>query len=326
MPLSAEDVDVTGCVTISFAVVYVLNAGEDSNVCTQAGKISSSPSPCVLVRSACSNNFAPSPPTFTRALLCVSSPCFPSSADSSSSRYATAARHRGAMSKTLDVASIAQTMFVGAMDLDQIFASPAATGTCTTRNVRGIQTISHVKRTEIHPESFLVAVYVPVHLPGMCGAGVDAMVLATGFGVDPEPLAAWFRGWRRWRSRRTRRRARAGFGARTRRLAALVSAGPWLLLVQLLLPALHRQLAAQPMEVVQIGIGIVEQFSEGIVVLPIFHHVPDRPDATDLGADGLVFQLQLHGSLHNPPRRMSCDERKSNHRPAFFFSSVKSAK
>lgn len=294
----------------------------------QAGKISSSPPPCVLVRSACSNNFAPSPPTFTRALLCVSSPCFPSSADSSSSRYATAARHRGAMSKTLDVASIAQTMFVGTMDLDQIFAiaSPAATGTCTTRHVRGIQTISHVKRTEIHPESFLVAVYVPVHLPGMCGASVDAMVLATGFGVDPEPLAAWFRGWRRWRSRRTRRRARAGFGARTRRLAALVSAGPWLLLVQLLLPALHRQLAAQPMEVVQIGIGIVEQFSEGIVVLPIFHHVPDRPDATDLGADGLVFQLQLHGSLHNPPRRMSCDERKSNHRPAFFFSSVKSAK
>ena len=42
------------------------------------------------------------------------------------------------------------------------------------------------------------------------------------------------------------------------------------------------------MEVVQIGIGIMEQFSEGIVVLPIVHHVPDRPDATDLGVDGLV--------------------------------------
>ncbi len=94
------------------------------------------------------------------------------------------------MSKTLDVASIAQTMFVGTMDLDQIFAfaiaSPAATGTCATRSVLGIQTISHVVGTEIHPESFLVAVYVPVHLPGMRGAGVDAMVLATGFGVDPE--------------------------------------------------------------------------------------------------------------------------------------------
>ena len=52
------------------------------------------------------------------------------------------------------------------------------------------------------------------------------------------------------------------------------------------------------MEVGQIGIGITEQFSEGIVVLPTFHHVPDRPDATDLGVDGpeIVFQLQLHGS------------------------------
>ena len=52
------------------------------------------------------------------------------------------------------------------------------------------------------------------------------------------------------------------------------------------------------MEVGQIGIGITEQFSEGIVVLPTFHHVPDRPDATDLGVDGLeiVLQLQLHGS------------------------------
>ena len=109
------------------------------------------------------------------------------------------------MSKTLDVASIAQTMFVGTMDLDQIFAfaiaiaiaSPAATGTCATRSVPGIQTISHVIRTEIHPESLLVAVYVPGHLPGMSGTGVDALVLAIGLGVDPEPLAAWFRGRRR---------------------------------------------------------------------------------------------------------------------------------
>ena len=216
------------------------------------------------------------------------------------------------MSKTLDVASIAQTMFVGTMDLDQIVAfaiataSPAATGTRATWSVPGIQTISHVIRTEIHPESLLVAVYVPGHLPGMSGTGVDALVLAIGLGVDPEPLAAWFRGWRRWRPRRTRHRARAGVGSRTGhraragvgsrtgRLAALVSAGTWLLL----LPALRRQLAAQPMEVGQIGIGLMEQFSEGIVVLPTFHHVPDRPDATDLGVDGpeIVFQLQLHGS------------------------------
>lgn len=38
MPLSAEDVDVTGFVTTSFALVYVLNAGEDSNAFTSSWK------------------------------------------------------------------------------------------------------------------------------------------------------------------------------------------------------------------------------------------------------------------------------------------------
>ena len=39
MPLSAEDVDVTGFVTISFALVCMfLNAGEDSNACTSSWK------------------------------------------------------------------------------------------------------------------------------------------------------------------------------------------------------------------------------------------------------------------------------------------------
>ena len=62
-------------------------------------------------------------------------------------------------------------------------------------------------------------------------------------------------------------------------------------------------------------------------MLPTFHHVPDRPDATDLGVDGpeIVFQLQLHGSSIDSIRfdsirsySMGFDSIHS----AFFFSSA----
>lgn len=186
----------------------------------------------------------------------------------------------------LDVAAIAQTMPVGTLDFNQVL--PGASSIMHVAPV-GVQTISHVIWTEIHPHRFVVAVHVPVRLPRVLDAGVDAAVLVAGVGIDSQPLARFviiiiilvgvvilifIRGIHR---------CSRVFHCHCflRQFLPL----PLLLLQQLLL-------MPQPIEVVQIRLAIPKELSKGIVVPSVFHQVLDGPHAPYFGVDGGVLELE----------------------------------
>lgn len=176
----------------------------------------------------------------------------------------------------LDVAAIAQTLPVGTLDLNQILPGASIVHVAPV----GVQTISHVIGTEIHPHRFFVSVHVPVRLPGVLGAGIDAAILVAGVGVDSQPLARFvniitiiiiIHG-----IRCCSRDCRCHYCFFRR---------------QHLLPLLL--LVPKPVEVVQIRLGIPKELSKGIVVPSVVHQVLDGPHPLYLGVDDVVLQLEL---------------------------------
>ena len=175
----------------------------------------------------------------------------------------------------LDVAAIAQTRPVGTLDLNQVLPGASIVHVAPV----GVQTISHVIGTEVHPHRFFVAVHISVRLPRVLGAGIDAAILVAGVGVDSQPLAMFLNviiiiflhGIRccsrdcRWHNCFFRR--------------------PHLLPLLLLVP--------QPVEVVQIRIGIPKKLSKGIVVPSVVHQMPDGPHPAYFGIDDVILQLEL---------------------------------
>ena len=177
----------------------------------------------------------------------------------------------------LNVAAIAQTHPVGTLDLNQVLPGASIVHVAPV----GVQTISHVIRTEVHPHSFFVSVHVPVRLPGVLGAGIDAAILVAGVGVDSQPLAMFlkviiiiFLHGIRCCSRDCLYWWHNCFFRRPHLLPLLL-------------------LATKPVEVVQIRLGIPKKLPKGIVVKSVVHQVLDGPHPLYFGIDDVVLQLEL---------------------------------
>lgn len=192
----------------------------------------------------------------------------------------------------LNVAAIAQTPPVGTLDLDQILASNASNANsyaCSTMRQHvapvGVQAIPNVVGAEIHPDRFFVAAHVPVRLPRVLGAGVGAAVLVAGVGIDSQPLA---------------------------RFVNIILEGMAIISIHgirccnhclfrhhlpVLLPMMMTMMTMpQPIEVLQIRLGIPKELAEGLVVPSAVHQVLEGVHAPDFGVDDVVLQFQLQGS------------------------------
>ena len=191
----------------------------------------------------------------------------------------------------LDVAAIAQTPPVGTLDLDQILASNAYAHAhaCSTMRQHvasvGVQAIPNVVGTEIHPDRFFVAAHVPVRFPRVLGARVGAAVLVAGVGIDSQPLARFVSV------------ILGGMAIISIHSIRCCNRGLFrhhLPVLLLLLPPLL--MMSQPVEVLQIRLGIPKELAEGLVVPSAVHQVLEGVHAPDFGVDDVVLQFEVEGS------------------------------
>ena len=190
----------------------------------------------------------------------------------------------------LNVAAIAQTPPVGTLDLDQILSSAYAHHACSSTMRQhvapvGVQAIPNVVGAEIHPDRFFVATRVPVHFPRVLGARVGAAVLVSGVGIDSQPLARFVSV------------ILGGMAIISIHSIRCCNRGLFrhhLPVLLLLLPPLL--MMSQPVEVLQIRLGIPKELAEGLVVPSAVHQVPEGVHAPDLGVDDVVLQFEAEGA------------------------------
>ena len=139
----------------------------------------------------------------------------------------------------------------------------------------------------------------------MLGARVDASVLVPGVGIDSQPLARFVNviiiiiiilGGMAIISIHGIRCCSRGHDCRCHclfRQHLLMLLLLLLLMMMMMVMVMVMMMMSQPIEVMQIRLGIPEELSEGIVVPSVVHQVLDGPHAPYFGIDGVVLQFKL---------------------------------